>query len=1054
MNFFAPSPHRIREQHVAYLRGLYAKLLKAIVLESASPNHVTNKENDGSTPNLKASLELRQAESEDCNDRVTTIQFASSDEEAAALTRAWQHLEAVKANETQGGKDHDILDDDTLMMVKRMELRVVNIINRLGDFIIFGELQENTTFGSSNNIKNRRVVGSKQKKRTDVQEAIFGYFCDKNMLSLLVDIVKTKYPSKNQSPEGIVFHEVVCTPLIKTSILDILTLLLSNMGTSDPKSLYYLLSNNYLNDMISSLVPVHQFKEKAIQQILPSLITFLATLAQQLDASPHLFPFYCDDAGSSNILPSFSLWYAAVEIATCPQLVFGSSSQTKSMELILSICQNSNADIRRVLSEAFMEQNLLLSFLCQEGKIIYNRLCNFIENGECDQLEAELDRLDSLLKVVNDLSWCSVRSWNVRLCEMWIQTIIFNTLLPNLCISMYTRNTDENESVDSDSYFLGVDIDTEASSSQPQAASEEATLPRIRAKGSLLFLVELYKVMDYDPLLKMVAVSLLHPYSPLLKNLEEMSNAGRQYVYTPALNAIAQNDYMIIEGPNKDFLDERNAERNAVMEESSTHILGDTDSNSGGDVITCSLVDGLHNDDNDGHDSDISIVAWSNPYRCAFLSLLNRTHGYQLFSIAAILLQSIMESDAVDFELLKLLRIVVGYSERLDNGDGFSETSQGGSELGDPCRSSFESTLGSFFQTLETPNVCSQQLTNFAIDCAISLSLCYVNPLIQCMTEEGRNFHNFDERFCSSILIQRIIASKTKFAKDCERLMNVQGMMQMFPQLFEEEIKRSYEFISGEMGATQAKIHRRLKTSGSTIFLRNGLKFCVHNDYETLTINQTEEARFVVRMMLCFRAVHKILFELHHSLTKVAEPVGSIHHKGYESLQVGTFDEASREIICLGGFEERPKVGTDISIGDRKHFLFSPSLALSGGQPTPLAKISEVTHGRYLTDKDKRRQLADEILIRGSSRSPMALVAGEKDLYVLKLRPSFELSLMGPSGTILCRTPWHNILALATDNEWLHIAMKQVEDVGVLIRKGEQSKNTQILQNVFTMTSP
>lgn len=1042
MNFFITPPHRIQEQHVAHLRGLYSKLLKAIVLEPTSTD-ATNKENIGSAPNFKANLDLRQTESEDCNDGVTTIHFTSSNDteaSAAALARAWRHLEATKglASEAEEGKEDDVVDPDTLMVAKRMELRVVNIINRLGDFIIFGDLQDNMTFGSSSSrtFHNPRVMGTKQKKRTHIQEAIFGYFCDKNMLSFLVDIVKTKSLSKNEPPEGILFHEVVCTPLIKTAILEILTLLVSNVGTSDPKSLYYLLSNNHLNEMISSLVPLHQFKEKATQQILPTLTTFLQTLVQQLDASPDLFPFYCDDTGSSNTLPSFSLWYAAVEIATCPQLVFGSSSQTKSMELILSICQNSNADIRRVLSEAYMEQNLLLSYLCQEGEFIYNQLCDFMENGECDQLEAELDRLDSLLKFVNDLAWCSIRSWNVRLCELWIQTIIFHTLLPSLCIPMYTSNTDENDSGDADSCFIGVDIDTEDSTSQKETSSEEVSLPHIRAKASLLFLVELYKVMDYDPLLKMVAVSLLHPYSPLLKNLEEMSNAGREYVYTPALNAIAQNDYMVIEGPNKDFVDERNSERNAVMEESSTHILGDTDSNSG-DVISCSLVDGLHDNYNDDSDSDVSIVAWSNPYRGAFLTFLNKTHGYQLFSMAATLLQTIMESDAVDYELLKLLRIVVGYSNNADNGDGFSETSQGGSDLGDPCRSSFESALGSFFQTLETPTICSTNLINYAIDCAISLLLCYVNPLVQCMTEEGRSFHNFDERFFSSILIRTIIASKKKFATDCERLINVQVMKEMFPQLFEEEIKKSYEVISGETGVTQVKIYRHLKKSGSSI-LRKKIKYFAYKDNGGSTVNQPQEARFAVRMMLYFRAVHKVLFELHHSLRKVAESDSSLNHKDYLALQVGTFDEATIEIIRVGDFQDRPRVGTDITIGDRRHFLFSPSLGLSDGQQNTLTKMSDVAHGNYLTDKDKRRQLADEILIRGSSRSPMAVVAGDKDLFVLKLRPSFELSLLGNSGTILCRTPWHNILALATDNEWLHIAMKQVEDVGVLIRKGKQ----------------
>ena len=163
-----------------------------------------------------------------------------------------------------------------------------------------------------------------------------------------------------------------------------------------------------------------------------------------------------------------------------------------------------------------------------------------------------------------------------------------------------------------------------------------------------------------------------------------------------------------------------------------------------------------------------------------------------------------------------------------------------------------------------------------------------------------------------------------------------------------------------------------------------------------------------------------------------------------------TIRAATEDIVAMGGLTEPPEVGTDRNLRDRTFFFFSPSLNMADVRQKKIdtADLDIVGSGVVgvdgsssngsveeleVTEKDRRRKIADVILTRATSRSEMVTLVEGEDLFVLK--PKFK-SIGEERGTILCSTKLRNILGTAIDGEWLHVAMREVEDVGVLIKKG------------------
>jgi len=142
----------------------------------------------------------------------------------------------------------------------------------------------------------------------EAAEATFAYFCEKNVLPMLVDSLLCRPPPLTSEsgddatasnddgrnavavvfngpispPSPSPFSGVTWTASVKSQILRTISDIL--LSASHPLSLAYLLSNNYVNELVMGMLPLDRdmWKEEALEEILPPYVTLLRGLVARL----------------------------------------------------------------------------------------------------------------------------------------------------------------------------------------------------------------------------------------------------------------------------------------------------------------------------------------------------------------------------------------------------------------------------------------------------------------------------------------------------------------------------------------------------------------------------------------------------------------------------------------------------------------------------------------------------------------------------------------------------------------------------------------------------
>ncbi len=1064
---------------VSRLRSIYSDLLKVVepchrqTLMSSISSSISNKENsrniktytvrnfrrsrdessyhhskDRSSTSTRMTRTDRDGgvDKEEIEDEVICFEPFATDH-ISADNSTWKTLCALKRSESvctsnqnpndggESGKSpgnpaKSVKAIQALYKTRRLEARVIELIRSLGETVVYGEQRNGNSIGRygkgsvSDRAKQMSKGKSQKKGSASGNEAVFEYFCDKNMLSLLVDICKAKplLGEQGQDPIEIHYNGVTWTALVKAQVLQTISILISNV--SEPTSLFYLLSNNYINEVVASIVPLHQWTRQALDEILPVYISFLRTLALKLTDSTHLFQFFCDQNGSSSTLPTFPLFYAACEVVSSPLDVAKCDTfvHTTALNLILNIFQLQGEEIHSVLgNECYTEQTLLLSHLCKELRERYNDIVEWMMTGtliselssrglkvdEEDQrqrrekLNNEVAKLEDTFQFINDLLWCSQRTVNVRLCEYLIRFIIFDLVLVNL----------KNAKADSS------DDDSDSGGERKHAR----TVGETKCEASTFFLYKLFTIIDYVPLLRMIMVALLHPYTPAESQIDEMAQKNKEYVLTPALNAIAQNEFMVVDednaydnSANNDFNSSSNNNfSSALMEDLTTHVIH-------------------HNSDEEGTDdeSEISVAAIANAFRHEVMTSLSGEYGDRQCTFTAMMLEQALKTKVVDSVMLQRLGLVPLYH----NHDGENDDGSNASSSLDPS-STLEDVMSTFFESLRKKSFPS--IGPHTMDCYISLSLLYLPHLLQAMAGEGVYFESIHTRMQNSAFLNSITSAKEFFAQDCQRLKCLDGVSELFPDFFEEAIGRIFKGTSfspkdGQGAGTEYKcdLSQLSKSTKNEI-----IQLLMQRDQSAKT-SEISDAQFAVRYMLILRGLDGIIQDQIVINTSGPASLGVPSPRWSDHLvNVKTVYQADDDILFLGRLSQQSIVGSNeiVQGEDRKFFNFSPSLALTDGRATSMPNLSSTArHWAAVSDKEKRRQLADKILEKATR---MVLVVDLNELLVLKPKAKNDQHM----GTILCCTMMTNIIAVAMDGEWLHIAMRNVEDIGALIKKGNMA---------------
>jgi protein CLEC16A len=112
-------------------------------------------------------------------------------------------------------------------------------------------------------------------------EMLFDFFCEKNMLSLFLEIMWT---------------EGGCHFRVHVQILQTLSILISCV--KNETSLYYLLSNNYINEII---IYPHDFSRNDMDGLMDQFVSFLKTLSLRLNIKTVQF-FFIERTGAFPLL--------------------------------------------------------------------------------------------------------------------------------------------------------------------------------------------------------------------------------------------------------------------------------------------------------------------------------------------------------------------------------------------------------------------------------------------------------------------------------------------------------------------------------------------------------------------------------------------------------------------------------------------------------------------------------------------------------------------------------------------------------------------------------
>jgi len=456
------------------------------------------------------------------------------------LATAFRILAATKSPDKEG-ENHGavaIRDESSVCGIQRakaLENRVVELIQKIGEIVV----------NAGGDVHNGRgKTGEEQSYvRTD---PVFEYFCEKCILSLFVEIAREVRQGKTgpldfpsavpRSPSSLSVRGVVWSGTVKAQVYRTVSMLVSD--GRNQSIIYYLLSNNYINELIKCALPLQQWTENALAQMLPAYVDLLKNLTLHLADDPNLFPFLTidhDSAPDSDDLTEsstrnieFPLFTAALETATSVYARSDSQTYATCLAIIVNLMQISHQPIQNWICQSSDSQKLLADHLCQRLLGRYYRMTNLtrgpVVNGvRHNAIASHLVGLKDEMGMVHEIFWSGVRGMDVRLCESLLQRVVF-VLLKNLLQTPPARP------------FLIVGLIDADVIPEPEASAQVATI----------FFSYMFSNLVYVPFQRMLSVALFHKNStPIWSKAKPITNsaeASGAYVLMPALSDIVNNE--------------------------------------------------------------------------------------------------------------------------------------------------------------------------------------------------------------------------------------------------------------------------------------------------------------------------------------------------------------------------------------------------------------------------------------------------------------------------------------------------------------------------------
>jgi Uncharacterised conserved protein len=798
----------------------------------------------------------------------------------------------------------DVVSARALKLARKLEARTVKIIQEIGQAVVHAQQHPPPLPERSGH----RMTTTTNLLRDD---DTFAYFCEKAMLVLLVDIMMSRRESsKEEKPDSLLQGGVVWSPKVKAQVLQTVGLLVS--GLRDESALHFVLSQNCVNQLIvSGMKQLDDWTAAtaALEEILPAYTDLLRTLVLHLCGSPQLFPFYTtaqrlDDDASTNSV-SFPLFSTTIRLTTSSHAQSDSYIHAAGLNLAVAMMRISDADVRTWIGNAQQEQQLLCEHLCRRWTESYRRIVNLTTGPVVDPVRshsigAQLAALDDQFGAINDFFSCKVNVFNLRLCEKLLSRVI-HVLLGDLLPGTGRR-------------FLSVGVSDSDVIPEREAAAQAASL----------VLARVFRKLKYKPFVRMLAVALWHPNTPLEWSSCDANEEPTEFYALGILNKLVA--------------DQEKAISNA------------------------------------------------NAFREELLKALSGDYGEWRFVSAAAIVESAFQT--VDQETLAKLDVLPRWTDNQQ------------------CSSSaVEEALASF---LSGEHSYQSSVSVSSLECASSLAAAYIWLVASNLSTDSNEPRRLQTYLASSSLWRQLRLTKSFLFDKALEAQALFPVHDIAVDLIETVVQSRYKRAWSKDGGRQRHSFMYHLSQHSTALHCSGPE-ALTRKLRAVPCNDVEMCRFYAQMAIHCRAVIRVVHRWCETMpwatsVVVDQPVVSLRQlllQREDDWNEPAEKQLRARFSCL---QEKPVIGTDVDWHGRMAFAFT-------------FDASHSDSGVHLSEKSDSRTLSDDLIVRQSPS--LVLVVDPSHLLIVKPYPNRNIK----RGTILCGIPLLDIVAAATDDSRLHVAV-------------------------------
>ena len=382
-----------------------------------------------------------------------------------------------------------------------------------------------------------------------------------------------------------------------------------------------------------------------------------------------------------------------------------------------------------------------------------------------------------------------------------------------------------------------------------------------------------------------------------------------------------------------------------------------------------------------------------NVWRNQLVEALRGDFGEWRLVPAAILLENVITSPLMDAATLHQLTITGHYD------DGWH------------C-SLIETSIVSF---LETSHVPKSDVSTMALACISTLALELYYAESARMIKTLASTSSVLEALCDYPIRKALEVARDDLYAKTIRSSETIGVAEIFLDLFEAAVKSRYKKTSQSsmrrIGTQKSQYTCNLSHYGASASAADPAALI--RQQRVITLNDVERTRFFMQMAIHFRAACRILEKYENQIQRRVSTDD-------DSRASFCLVDSLGELIDIFGRRHSDQYGTDVDIRGRMAFRFmvqSHSLAAPDGS-------HDVGGDEGVSSMDGTIQ-----------HDKLVLVLDPTAILIVKPLLRHDASRC----TLVCSVPLLRIIDAASDDAWLHIALKDYQDMGYLIKNGNMA---------------